>query len=134
MKKWRRFLPHFLLGTLIVTILIISIIYVLLWRYSTSGCGCTSRVVSHGKGPIYAIVDEKCCGWGCVNTIKLHNKSLWGWESLVFVYNPSDSVEPALKWLSPTELEISLDQAPMINSQKTKMWGVKIIYRIGKNK
>jgi hypothetical protein len=134
MKKWRRFLARFLLGFGLVMILIISMLYVLLWQYSNSGCGYTSRIVSPGKGPIYAVVDEKCCGWGCVNTVKLHNKEVWwGLESPIFVYYPSNSVEPVVKWLSPTELEISLDQAPKIDSQKMEMWGVKIIYRIGTN-
>ncbi|MDR3560406.1 MAG: hypothetical protein P4N59_03040, partial [Negativicutes bacterium] len=71
---------------------------------------------------------------GCVVTIKLRNKSLWGgMEAPVFVYDPSDSVEPVVKWLNQNELEISLDQTPHIVSQVRRMWGIRIIYRVGKD-
>jgi hypothetical protein len=132
--KWRRFLELFPFGFGLVTIFIISMLYLFQGHYSDSGCGDAKRVVSPGKGSMYAVVDKKCCGWGCVNTIKLHDHWLWwGLESPIFVYYPTNSVEPVVKWLSPTELEISLDQVPKIESQKMGMWGVKIRYRVGGN-
>lgn len=102
--------------------------------YANSDCGYSSREIAPEKGLIEAVVSEKCCNWGCVVTIKLRDKGLWGgMETPVFVYDPSDSVEPVVKWLNKNELEISLDQTPHIVSQVRGMWGIRIIYRIGKD-
>lgn len=56
-----------------------------------------------------------------------------GPDTEVFVYYPAsrDLHIPVMAWLSPNELEITIDRVEEIYKQKSEACGIRITYRIG---
>lgn len=106
----------------------------------SGGCGYSSRTISPKRGNFRAVVVEKCCGSGCIGTVRLRRTDGWGFDSKIFVYETADDYAPPVKewthdpvvvWLSPNELEIGMDRVGHIYSQKTEARGIRITYLIG---
>jgi hypothetical protein len=86
-----------------------------------------------------AVVEEEWCGGGLaggdIGTIKLREKAIWSKDTSIFVYSISNEGgrhEPIAAWLSENELEISIDRISSIITQRRKVHGIKITYKIGK--
>jgi hypothetical protein len=140
MKRWQGFLLRFLLWSSISVIALTLLLYLFLWWYLNSNCGHNTFTFSAKGGDVDAIVDDECCDWGCKETITLHGTHGWGLDTEIFVYKPTHADrppgtpwthDPVVTWLSPHDLEISVDRIGHIYSQKTKAREVSITYRIG---
>ncbi len=124
----------------IIALIIVTLLYSLMWIYENTDCGYSIRTLSPKQGDFNALVQEECCNWGCAVTIKLHKRRGWGFDTEIFVYNPTSIFErkespwthdPLVVWLNPNELEIAVDRIGKINSQLLEAHGIKITYRIG---
>jgi len=105
-----------------------------------SNCSNDFRAISPSEGNFEAVVEEECCSgfasW-CAVRIKLRKIDGWGFDTEIFVYNPTFvyekgpwTHEPLVVWLSPNELDITVDRVGSIHKQLSKARGVKIEYHI----
>jgi hypothetical protein len=100
-------------------------------------CAYESRTKTPKQGHFRAVWIRKYCeGFmlksGYTDTVVLRRIASDGPDTRIFVYEPSNGIDPpALAWLSPNELEISLRQVVRIYTQKSDALGIRIIYRIG---
>lgn len=126
---------------LILAILLTVLYCVRMWTQTEFHKGCLqeSRTVGLPQRGLDAVVEEEWCGGGLgggdIGTIKLRDRERWGLETSVFAYSISNEGgphEPIVVWLSENELEISVDRISSIISQRGKVRGIKITYRIGK--
>ena len=97
-----------------------------------------SRTTSPERGNFRAVYISKFCVGDYMDLVVLRRIDGRGPDTTVFVYEPTDEPgpegrfhRPVLVWLSPNELEISLDRVCHIFSQIREWNGVRITYRIG---
>jgi hypothetical protein len=133
MKVWSYYLLR-IWGWVWIPVITIVVLYSFIWLHANSACGYSSRTISPKQGNFDAVVEGKCCDWGCIDIIKLHKRAGWGIDTKVFVYNPDlgpSVTDPVVVWLNANELEIAVDSVSHIRSQLAEARGVKITYRIG---
>ena len=113
---------------------------VLIYMFPNRACGYSSRTISPKQGDFDAVVEGRCCDWGCDETLRLHRRSGWGSGTKIFVYRPiyaderlerPRTHEAVVVWSSANELEIAVDRLDRIHTQLEEAQGVRITYRIG---
>ena len=140
MKAWHNYLFEvwLLLRILLSVLMTTCLCFMCMGQLLFPGyCGYESRTITPKQGHFRAVWVRKYCeGFmqksGYTDMVVLRRIESDGPDTRIFVYEPSNGIDPpALVWLSPNELEISLRQVIRIYTQKSEALGVRIIYRIG---
>lgn len=100
------------------------------------------QVIPSNGGDYEAVVNEENCdAFGSLNisSIKLRKKSGWGFETTIFLYEPSYaegdmSENPSVRWLTSNKLEVSINTISQVRAKITESHGVHIVYNIGEIK
>jgi hypothetical protein len=116
-------------------VVIMVIVNLILWFHSylhlENNCGYSDlRAISPKQGNLEAVVQRECCDRGCTERVVLRSGQL---DTKVFVYELGSHGPdmPVIVWVSPEELNITVDRISHIYSQLREANGVKITYQVG---